>query len=223
MTGNTLFAEENALLTGNYSQSFGLGFECELIQRAAKAQIIKYLPKLTEELQNIWNHRDKEFEEFMGEAHTKLEIPKVEKENIRAGIECMSLIEAPLERWPSILVYARNGTPYTIQEDQFSTESFTLDIEILCSIGPVKEKEVHNKEGLALMEELDSQIQRLSDAVYLCIQKDKTLSGSVGQIEKPPKVTTSLPWARKESATATGETFIFQGKQLDFQVQKISY
>jgi hypothetical protein len=219
---STFFAQADSILTGNYSQPFGLGFECELIQRAAKAQIIKYLPNLTEQLQNIWDSRDEEFEEFMGEARKKLVIPKVEKENIRAGVENMSLIEAPLERWPSVLIYVRNGNAYQYQEDQYDTESFSLNIEVLCSEGPVNEKEVHNKEGLELMEILDSKIQRLTDAVYLCIQKDKTLSGSIGQIEKPPKVNTSLPWARKESATATGETYIFQGKQLDFNVQKIT-
>lgn len=220
---NTFFAQENSILTGNYSKPFGMGFECELAQRAAKAQIIKYLPELTAQLQGIWDNRDKEFEEFMGEAHKKILIPKVEKENIRAGIECMSLIDAPLSRWPSILIYSRNGTPYQYQEDQFDTESFALNIEILCkSAGSVKEKEVHNKEGLEMMELLDSEIQRLTDSVYLCIQKDPTLSGSIGQIEKPPKIATSLPWARKESETATGETYILQGKQLDFTVQRIS-
>lgn len=219
-----IFAEGNSVLDGTYSQPFGLGFECELVQRAAKAQIISYLPDLTEQLQEIWDKRDQEFSEKLGLAYKKVLVPKVEEVNIRAGIEVMSLIEAPLERWPSILIYARNGSAYQFQEDQFDTTSFTFYIEVLCNEGPIKTAEIHNKEGLEAMEVLDSKIQRLTDAVYLCIQKDKTLSGSIGQIEKPPKVTTSLPWSRKENGeTATGESYIFQGKQLDFSIQKFSY
>lgn len=220
----SLFSESgSSLLEGNYSRSLGLGFESELVQRAAKVQIISYLPEITSELQNIWNYRDKEYEELTNESKS-ITIPVLNKENIRSGIENISLIEAPLSRWPSILIYARDGSPYQFQLDQADQETITLNIEILCSIGPVKVEEVHNKEGLLLMEELDSQIHRLSDAVHLCIKKDPTLSGSVGQIEKPPKIVTSLPWSRKEEGqTATGETYIKQGKQLAYAVQKISY
>jgi len=218
-----LFAEtDESVFTGNYSQPFGLGFECELAQRAAKGQIAKFLPDLTEQLQGIWDRRDKEFSEVLGYQYIKLVIPTVKEENIRAGIEVMSLIDAPIEVLPTVLIYARNGNSYQIQEDQFDTSSINLTIEILCNEGPVKEEKTHSKEGLALMSILDSKIQRLTDAVHLCIKKDSTLSGSVGQIEKPPKITTSLPWARKENINATGENYIYQGKQLDYVFQKLS-
>lgn len=220
---STFFAEGESVLTGNYSQPFGLGFECELIQRAAKAQIIKFLPGITEQLQDVWDNRDKEFSETIGMAYKRIIIPKVEENNIRAGIEVMSLIDAPLEVWPTILVYARNSSSYQIQEDQFDTSSISLNIELLCNEGPIKEEVIHGREGLELMEILDSKLQRLSDVISLCINKDRTLSGSVGQFEKPPKVTTSLPWSRKEKSTATGESYIFQGKQFDYTVQKISF
>jgi hypothetical protein len=216
--------ESESLLDGNYSHPFGLGYELELIQRAAKAQIIQYLPELTEKLQSIWEYRDKEYEEFANESKTKIFIPKVEKENIRSGIECFSILESPPERWPSVLIYARDAAPYVVQEDQFDTSSATLNIEVMCLKGPVSTEKVHNIEGLEAMQVLDSELQRLSDAVYLCIQKDKTLSGTVGQFEKPPKVTTSLPQALKSEITkATGETYILQGKQFEWSVQKITY
>jgi exopolysaccharide biosynthesis predicted pyruvyltransferase EpsI len=220
---STFFAEAESVLDGNYSHPFGVGFECELIQRAAKAQIITFLPDIQETLQEIWNNRDKEFCEKLGLSYKKLNIPTVPKENIYAGIEDISLIEAPLERWPNILIYARNGSSYQFQEDQFDTTSINLCIDIMCSEGPIKYEEIHNKEGLEAMELLDSKLQRLSDSVYMCIQKDKTLSGSVGQFEKPPKVVTSLPWPRKEPSNSTGEiAYIFQGKQFEFATQKIT-
>jgi hypothetical protein len=221
---SVFFAEaEEAVLDGNYSRPFGVGFECELIQRAAKAQIIKFLPDIQENIQEIWDRRDQEFCEKFNLSYKKLKVPRVSTENIYSGIENISLIEAPLERWPNILIYARNGNSYQYQEDQFDTSSITLCIEVLCSEGPIKAEELHNKEGLEAMESLDSKLHRLSDSIYMCIQKDKTLSGSIGQFEKPPKVTTSLPWSRKESTDATGEIyFIFQGKQFEFSTQKIT-
>lgn len=219
---SVFFAESDSLLDGNYSKPFGIGFENELIQRAAKAQIITYLPNLTSQIQEIWDRRDKEFSEKLNTAYKKLSIPKVKEENIYAGIESMSLIEAPLDRWPSILVYARNSTAYQYQEDQYDTSSVKFCIEILCNQGPIETGEVHKKEGFQAMEVLDSKIQRLTDAVYMCIQRDKTLSGSIGQIEKPSSITTSLPWVRKEKENATGKSYIFQGKQLEFIVQKIT-
>jgi hypothetical protein len=220
---SVFFAEAESVLDGNYSRPFGIGFECELIQRAAKAQIIKFLPEIQENIQEIWDRRDQEFCEKFNLSYKKIQVPKVLTENIYAGLSDMSLIEAPLTRWPSVLSYARSGNSYQYQEDQFDTTSIILCIEILCIEGPVKTEEVHNKEGLEAMQVLDSKLQRLSDAVFMCIQKDKTLSGSIGQFEKPPKVTTSSPMSRKESTDASGEiSCILQGKQFEFSVQKIT-
>lgn len=221
---SSIFAESDSLLTGNYSKPLGLGYECELIQRAVKVQIIHWLPIITEQLQQTWEHRDKEYEEFTGESRTKLEIPTVLEQNIRSGIECFSILESPPEIWPSVLVYARDASPYTVQEDHWDTSSVVLNIEIMCLEGPVKTETIHGVEGLEAMQTLDSKLQRLSDAVYLCLQKDKTLSGTIGQVEKPPKVKTSLPASLKEQIkTATGESYIYQGKQFEFVVQKSSY
>ena len=216
-------AEENSIFQGNYSQPFGLGYECELIQRAAKAQIIKYLPEITAYLQKIWDERDKELSSILDIAYNKLQIQQVSEDHIWGGIECVSMINSPVDMWPSILVYSRDASPYGYQEDHFDTSSLPLKIEILCAEGPIKNENIHNKEGLEAMQILDSKMQRLSDAVYLCIQKDKSLSGTIGQIEKPSKVTTSEPWARKEEGeTTTGDSYIFQGKQFDFTIQKIT-
>ena len=219
----SFFATEESVLTGAYSQPFGLGFETELIQRAVKAQIIKFLPELTEKLQEIWDIRDKEFAEIFNQTYKKLQVPIIKENSILSGVENLSLINAPVELWPFVLIYARDSMPYQYQEDQFDTVSIPLRIEVMCNEGPIKEEELHTKEGIEGMQILDSKIQRLSDAVYLCIRKDPTLCGTVGTIEKPPKVTTSLPWARKENGeTTTGQNYIFQGKQFDFNVQKIS-
>lgn len=220
---SAMFAEAEPILTGNYSQPFGLGFECELIQRAAKAQIITYLPELTKQFQEIWSHRDKEYEEFLNESKLPIVIPKVEKQNIISGVEAFSILESSPEMWPSIFIYTQDGVPNMWQADQFDDSSITTNIEVMCLEGPVQTKNIHNKEGFEAMQILDSKLQRLSDAVYMCIQKDKTLSGTVGQWERPPKTKTSLPAQLKENIkNTTGESYIYQGKQFSFVSQKIT-
>lgn len=219
----SFFAEAKPILTGNYSQPFGLGFECELIQRAAKAQIITYLPELTEQSQEIWRHRDKEYEEFLNETKLPIIIPKVEMQNIISGVESFSILESSPEMWPSVFIYTQDATPSIWQADHFDDSSITTNIEVMCLEGPVKTENIHNREGFEAMQVLDSKLQRLSDAVYMCIQKDKTLSGTVGQFEKPPKTKTSLPAELKENIKNTiGESYIYQGKQFSFVSQKIS-
>lgn len=220
----SLFAEAKPILTGNYSQPFGLGFEVELVQRAAKAQIIAYLPELISQSQEIWEHRDKEIEEFLGESRPKIIIPQVPKENIISGVESFSILESKPEMWPSIFIYSQDTTPYMTQPDQYDESNLITNIEVMCLQGPIKTEDIHNREGFEAMQVLNSKLQRLSDAVYMCIQKDKTLCGTVGQFEKPSKSTTSLPAELKENiANTTGESYIYQGKQFSFVSQKFSY
>jgi hypothetical protein len=209
---------------GKWSQGLGLGIESEQIQRAAKAQIMNYLPEITEQLQTVWEHRDKEYIEKIGGSYKRLVIPSVEKKHFFTGTKHISVLKADLDLWPFVITYASDAKPYAIQEDQFDTYSVPLCVEIFCCNGPIEnETELHTERGWEIEQELDSMLQRLSDAVLMCIRKDPSLGGVVGQIEKPNNATTSLPWSRKEAGTETGNYYIFQGKQFDFTVQKMTY
>jgi hypothetical protein len=220
------FTEKNELFGGNWDRPhLGLGIESEQIQRAAKSQIMNFLPEISDQVENVWMERDKVYAETIKGSYKKLRLPQVKKENFFTGGKHSQIIEQfPLEIWPFIVIYSHDAKPYMIQEDQFDTFTIPLFVEVMCSNGPVfKEEELHTREGIELMVELDSIVQRLSDAVHLCIKKDPTIGGVAGSIEKPPVVKQCLPWARKEvTKIATGEWYIFQGKQFEYQVQHYS-
>ena len=210
---------------GKWSQGLGLGIEAEQIQRAAKAQIMNHIKSITEQLQNIWDKRDEEFAHLTNIQFKKINIPLVDSKNFYTGTKHISVLKAPLQQWPSVIVYSSDAKPYLVQEDQWDTYSIPLCIEVLCYGGPIKnESELHARPGWIIEQELDSKVQRLSDVVHLCIRKDPSLGGVIGEIEKPPNAITSLPWSRKEQGTTgVGNFYIFQGKQLEYIVQKHSY
>lgn len=200
----------------------GLGIEHEQVQRAAKAQIMDFLPEVTKQLQGIWDQRDRNHAEITDTAFNKIKLPEVEKENFYTGLK-PSLVEAPLFKWPSITVFCHNSKPSSFQADQYDTNDLSMGIWILCKIGPIKEENIHEDEGIKAEEELDSITQRLSDAVHICIKKDPCLGGVIaGNIEKPPVIDQEMPWSRKKEK-GTGNIYIFQGKQMMYTVQKNSF
>lgn len=225
MTVDTDFIQEEKLF-GPWSQSpIDIGIGAEQIQRAAKVQIIEHLPSITEQLQSIWNQRDKEFTERIDGSYKPTQIPKIENSSFYTGTKHISVLKAELNLWPFVVIYSSDAKAYTYQADQFDTHSIPLCIEAMCVNGPINsENELHTKRGWEVEQELDSMVQRLSDAIHMCIEKDRSLGGVNWAIEKPPNATTSLPWSRKESGpTETGKFFIFQGKQLEYTVQRNSF
>jgi len=199
----------------------GEGLELEQVQRSAKAQIMKYLPEITKQLQSVWDERDEEYCELINVAYSKVKIPNVDKQNFYTGIK-PSLLLAPVQMWPSITVWCHDSKASMFQADQYDTNDAKLGIEVLCNAGPINKEKLHLKEGILLEQQLDSQIQRLTDAVLMCIKKDPALGGVIhGAIEKPANVTTSLPWSRQDEQTSNW--YIFQGKLCEYTVQKNTF
>lgn len=219
MTNAELISEFEAFGSNVSHMGVGLGGETEQIQRALKAQIMKFLPECTEQLQQFWDKKDKNYAEFTNTSISRIELPKIEKKNYYTGIK-PSLLEAPLYMWPSVTVWAHDSKPSSFQADQYDTIDVPIFIAILCHKGPVKQAELHGKEGIEIEQELDSVIQRLSDAVHMCVKKDPTIGNVLaGAIEKPPIATQYMPWSKPQQEGV----YIFQGKQLQYTGQKNSF
>jgi hypothetical protein len=203
----------------------GLGVETEQVQRAAKAQIMNNIEYIREELQAQWNLKDKNFYEFISGSYKEIKIPIVEKKNFFTGMfSDVSQLLAGLELWPRVEIYCVDAKPYQYQQNILETFTIPLKIRCLCEVGPVNEEELHKRTGRELMQELDSKLQRLTQNVHMCIRKDPTLGFStMGEIEKPPVISQGTPWSRKENKEDVGDFYIFQGKQIEYQIQKSSY
>lgn len=198
----------------------GSGIEFEQIQRVTLAQIKKFLPEVTKKLQEKWDKKDADFAANANIPFKTVQIPQVE--NFFTGIK-PSLLEAPIEMWPSITVYCHNAKASPFQPDQYDENLIPLFIDVLCTHGPIQQDVVHKKDGILAEQALDSQLQRLSDAVQICIKKDPTLGATItGPIEKPPTIITSLPWAKTEASSGSN-VYIYQGKLHEYTVKKDSF
>ena len=202
----------------------GTGLEAEQVYRAAKWQVMTFLPETTEELQQLWNARDREYAELTEAPFTELRIPDVARTNFYTGAR-PSLVEEPfpLEKWTNVTFYCGNTKPNISQPDDWDTSDIELHVIVMCNSSQVLQENLHNKEGMEAVAEVDSKLQRLSDAVHSCIKRDPTLGNVLsGQIEKPPMTTTTFPWARSQEK-GTGNFYVFQGKELKYIVQKNSF
>ena len=206
--------------------NIGLGFETEQVERAVVEQIFANIPQIASGVQALWDQRDADYREMTGVAIPRITIPTVPRSNYFTG-EQPSLIDAEPSLWPSITAYIKTGeaAPANYQPDQYDVLYESLFIVVLCK-GPrtVAEHDLHEAKGYAVRTELASTIDRLVDAVHVCIKIAPALGGVLfGPIEKPPTFIKSASWSRKISKGETGEYMILQGKQLKYMILKSSF
>lgn len=197
-----------------------LGDDGEAVQRAAILQIKNMLGDAISYQADLWDQRDREFCQLMGTKFERIEIEIPKPQNFYVGPR-PSLVESPIEFWPSITARCNNSKPSQEQQiDQYDVVDLNLYIEVLCKVGPVPQTELHSKLGIEAEGAVDSQGQRLAAAVQGCVSFDKTFGGVVQMISRPPTVKPSKPFARPEGANGTGDYYIFYGKQIDYIVTK---
>jgi hypothetical protein len=201
----------------------GIGAEEEMVQRAALLQIKTHLPEEVSWQEDLWAQRDEAFAKAMGWGFTPVQIEQPAPGNFYAGAR-PSLVEAPIEFWPSITVRANSSSSASRQLDQMDISDVPLFIEILCKAGPVPQDKIHAKEGVETDGMVDAQVQRLTAAVIGCIDRDKTLGGVVPVIARPARIKPSAPFTRPgASGQGTGDYYVFQGKQLEYVTTRTSY
>lgn len=198
------------------------GLGGEEIVRAALWQVKSHIEEKTAYVKSIWDERDEAFATEFEKPFRQTVLPTIAPRNYYTG-QTPSLVEAPLEQWPSITIYAGQSTPAPAQPDQYDTMRIPLYVEVLCSFGPVKETELHAEQGIEAENAVWRICERLSSAVHLCIKTDPSLGGTLaGPIERPPEIVRSEPFARKADKGA-GDFHIFAGRQLQYSTLKHTY
>lgn len=196
------------------------GLGTEEIQRAVITQIRAHLADEIAGLKDLWDARDRDYCAMIGAQFEPTIIPKVKDSNFYTGTK-PSLVQAPLDRWPSITAFCGELVPAGDQPDHFGTLNIPIYVEVLCAAGPVEQEEIYNAKGIVTEEILDRMLSRLTDAVHLCIMRNPTLGILAGNLT-PPSLITSQPFARAEEK-GTGTRYIFQGRQLSYSGQKNIY
>lgn len=197
-----------------------LGDDAELVQRVAIVQIKEILAQAVEYQQNLWDLRDKDFAQSMGRKFERIVIDVPTDDNFYTGPR-PSLVESPIEFWPSITARCNNSKPSQEgQLDQVDVIDLDLYIEVLCKAGPVPQTELHEQKGIETEGVVDAQGQRLTAAVQSCISVDKTLGGVVQRISRPATIKPSKPFARPSTPKGSNDYYVFYGKQLNYIVTK---
>lgn len=199
-----------------------IGADEEQVQRAAILQIINNLPAAIQYEETLWQARDLAFAEKMNRKYEPVQIEVPTSDNFYTGPR-PSLVESPVEFWPSITARCNSGKAAIESLDDMDVMAVDLFIEILCKAGPVAQTDLHKRSGIEADGMVDAQLQRLTAAVQGCISTDKTLGATNQIIDRAPTVKPSVPFARPGAGPkGTGDYFVFQGKQLAYTVIKHS-
>ena len=195
----------------------GLGDDGEIVQRSAVVQVFQNLDAQIALQDQRWASRDLQYDQLIGRTtQYPFSTTRVESGNFYTGAR-PSLVEAPVSFWPSVTSRCNNARPSPEQFDQFDVFLLDLFVEVLTKVGPYPDIDTdHGAEDA-----IDRQAQRLTAAVHCCIRLDPTLGGVIMPIQRPPTITPSKLWPRKEDHGA-GEYYYFQGKQLHYVVTRYS-
>lgn len=179
----------------------------EQIQRAFLYQLMENVNGAIGEIENWMALSDEELANRRGVPFAPTLIERVDPQNFVEGHR-PSLIDAPIDNYPNIAVWAVRGAPSPESEslDQLSVYSDTIFVEIL-----VKSQESE--------EEVNRRIQRTVEAVNIAIAQDRSLGGLVTGLDGDPVVDLSDVFTRKER-TSYGPHWFWQGARLEYAVRK---
>lgn len=205
------------------SPTIDIGTGAEQIARAAMLQIVQNLEAQCEVQEGLWAQRDRDWARAMGIPFAPTRITRVESDSFFLGAQ-PSLVageNSRFDRWPAITVRVANRTPMPdiAQADQYDKMYLQLVVEVLARAGPFQQDPLDDR---GTSDQIDRQYQRLADAVLACINLDRSLNASVLPIQRPPAITPSLPWVRKEDKGA-GSFLLFQAAELAWIIEKSLY
>jgi hypothetical protein len=179
------------------------------LERVARECLIVLMETLNDELpaqDAIWAPLDEDLATRRGVVYEPVTLEPVEIQNFSLGHR-PSLIEAPVEGYPNVSVMAdRAGqSPYD-EIDQMNNYQLRLFIE--CMVKSLKGEE-----------EVNARVQRMTDAVNVCVMSNPTLRGVVYGIDGEPEIQFTEVFPRKER-TSYGAEWFWQGSRIEYTVLK---
>lgn len=183
------------------------------LEMVARQTLIVLMQTVNEELPQQdanWESLDRELFEMRGgnpDDFVPIALEPVAPENFHLGYR-PSLIKAPVEGYPNVCTIVDRSVPADDNEelDQMFSTTMNLVVEVMVK-------------SLDSEEEVNARVQRMADAVHVCIASNRTLQGLVNEIEATPVIGLSEIFPRKEK-TAYGQEFMWQGARLEYPVKK---
>lgn len=179
----------------------------ESIQREC---LIVLLQTLNDELPHqdeIWAPLDEELANLRGLDYEPVVLEEVAPQNFYPGHR-PSLIEAPVDGYPNVSVHADHAAQAedSDQYDQTETWRDRIFVELM----------VKSETG---EEEVNARVQRMADAVNVCMLSNPTLRGIVNQMEGLQEIQIGTVFPRN-AETSYGKEWFWQGARLEYAVKK---
>jgi small nuclear ribonucleoprotein (snRNP)-like protein len=119
------------------------------------------------------------------------------------------LIKAPIEKYPNVAVDAdRAGSSTNNSLDQATTYGISLYVEFM----------VKSVKG---PEEASARAQRMLDAINICIMSNRTLRGTIQELDDAPTAQLSDVFTRREK-TSYGNEWFWRGGRLEYVPKKVA-
>lgn len=201
-----------------------IGDDGFLVELAAKAQMIKNLDEECDRQEEFWAHRISALAPLI--PRTKLPVPsiiRVSQSNIYTGAR-PSLLQAPIDFWPSVTVRCGDLRPDRDQADHFDTLLCDFYVEVMCAVGTVDKEHLHLQDGIDLEGNVNMQVHLLSGAVQMAIARDKSLGGMIPPIQRPPSIHPSFPTAvAGVNNENVGDYYLYQGRQHHYVITRNTF
>jgi hypothetical protein len=176
----------------------------EEIEREAFLVLFDNINAVQDAVADYWSTPDQDFATRTGRTYEPLTLETVEPDNFHHG-PTPSLIKAPIERYPNVSVWVSRATSANLDFDHQSSWNLTLNVEVMAKGG--NEHDV-NRRAI-----------RLAEAANICIRRNRTLNGAVGEISTDPTFVPGDTFVRREN-TAYGPQWFWRGARLEYAVRK---
>lgn len=182
------------------------------LERVARECLIMLMDVLNDELpaqDAAWAELDEDLATRQGIPYVPLTLEPVEPNNFYLGHR-PSLIEAPVDKYPNVSVMADRAGPSESDSmfDHGSEYDLRLYIELMVR-------------SLTSEEEVNARVQRMADAVNICMMSNRTLRGVVTEIDTSPTIAFTEVFIRKERPEY-GREWFWQGARLEYVVTKMA-
>lgn len=178
------------------------------LERVAREALIILIDTLNTELSfqdSEWADLDADLAERRGLDYTPIVCEPVELQNFYLGHQ-PSLLTAPVEKYPNVSVMADRAGSAPTDLDHEEAYQLRLYIEIMAK-------------SVTSEEEVNARVQRMADAVNVCMVSNDKLRGTVNGFEEAPTISVTEVFVRKERAEY-GDKFMWQGARLEYVVRK---
>lgn len=186
------------------------------LERLAREVTLILADKLNGEIaaqQSKWVTLDQQYASRLGQAYEETILEPIDPANLYDGHR-PSLIGASIDRYPNLAVMAFDAENVEeLSGDQFMAYRAALQIEAMVKAGPYTNDDTSGAgEGL-----VNRRIQRMVDAIVICLIQSRNLNGLALEVEHVPTVEIGNVFARREERSR-GARFLWQGAVLTYAV-----